>query len=859
VLTGGSKQGRGERLKWLFALVQELEALRNFDLCFHLSSFATWELMPDIGKQSKVDIDGMLEVLRKYGDRKFWNGQYQDAIREALQIKPAASVSAAAHETLKPCIPLLVYHSNLSRKLGDVVLLLTISLLVSGGFGGSESIMEKPWDGQMISYVNVSKFRAIGEQQQLLHAVAALDQVYAAQLRSLASRDSDVHHYFLHASAPSDAELTVMRSEIIPVSRHRESGKTTSFEQFASDVVAAIAAKERRVVKWIALTAQLESEEETIRMRSTAPFLVCPRDAVLEGGLLGGIVKALLQTAADIEWASAEYWLLRRILASLVAKPNLEDIIMSCATLYERSFDSLPEVAEALSVAFVDFVVRNGDSANVVKAARNLSKASIKMVPEIDGKVATFEENLRELKTQGGILSRAQVLSNIGGGDLGTTSNKARNNNLTVSRMKEQHVGMEESLKLVKAKLEHFGAQRALMIACQGASRDFAVLLDLWRTTSASGVSLASARARHLEYAHFVVTHLGSKWQEGENMAFIHREPQGMRLKEFQEKLVGMYAGLDVVILETMGGKVQPTLKAGVAYLNVAAVRVEGGEDDGASNVSLSASGTISLGLDAAILGAVRFRHEVPHSREGSSEPWKKRLRYTTEPAGTKKRLLVVDTKTDLLSPIEASIEEIQTRTAVVRLECQKKAPDSSTALVLQSAISTSNTGILKACAHLVDKQKAEDVVSKLSLAMWDFLLAIREGLAFFSCSPLEDDMRVHHLLCKSFRELLSLVLPSLGPPAQENFHFASLYSFVSMLLPAGFAKPLVDSPMVQRRNSRMQDQQQSPTRHRANSATSPRSVHRKNVKKAILESSTVAPENLDGLPKSPFFERTRK
>ncbi len=117
VLTGGSKQGRGERLKWLFAVVQDLEVLRNYDLCFHLSSFATWELMPDIAKQSKVDIDGMLEVVRRYGDRKFWNGQYQDAMKEALQIKAVPSTLATATETNKPCIPLLVYHSNLSEQL----------------------------------------------------------------------------------------------------------------------------------------------------------------------------------------------------------------------------------------------------------------------------------------------------------------------------------------------------------------------------------------------------------------------------------------------------------------------------------------------------------------------------------------------------------------------------------------------------------------------------------------------------------------------------------------------------------------------------------------------------------------------
>lgn len=96
-----------------------------------------------------------------------------------------------------------------------------------------------------------------------------------------------------------------------------------------------------------------------------------------------------------------------------------------------------------------------------------------------------------------------------------------------------------------------------------------------------------------------------------------------------------------------------------------------------------------------------------------------------------------------------------------------------------------------------MDKNRDVHLVEKLSLAMWDYLLAIREGLAFFSSSSSEEDLRVHHGLCRSFRELLSLVLPSLGPPAAENFHYASLYQFVSLLLPAGFSQPLVDSPMV--------------------------------------------------------------
>ncbi len=178
----------------------------------------------------------------------------------------------------------------------------------------------------------------------------------------------------------------------------------------------------------------------------------------------------MLQTAGDIEWASTEYWLLRRLLACLVVPANLEvmkvanigccclvkfrkkkDIVMSCATLFERSFDSLPAEAEALVSSFVDMVVKGGDSSAVVRAARNLCKASVRMVPELDGKIASFEETLRSLKTQGGALSRAQILSSIGNNELQKNRNQA-----TVQRIKEQHNGMEESLKLTKVKCFFF-------------------------------------------------------------------------------------------------------------------------------------------------------------------------------------------------------------------------------------------------------------------------------------------------------------------------------------------------------------------------------------------------------------------
>ncbi len=174
-----------------------------------------------------------------------------------------------------------------------------------------------------------------------------------------------------------------------------------------------MSARERRVVKWSALIALLESDEEVVRMRA-APFLVCPRDAVVDGGLLAGIVKSLLQTVGNIEWASHEYWLLRRIVLALVAKPAIEDIVMSAATLWERSSDSMPQASDALSAAFVEFMARNGKASAVIKAAQAMEQTAIKLGPELDKRVAEFEQKMNALKEKGGALSRAQKLMTIG-------------------------------------------------------------------------------------------------------------------------------------------------------------------------------------------------------------------------------------------------------------------------------------------------------------------------------------------------------------------------------------------------------------------------------------------------------------
>jgi hypothetical protein len=306
VLKGGSKQVRGERLKWMFALVQELEVLRNFDLCFHLSTFATWELMPDIAQQAKVDLDAMLEVVKRYGDRKFWNGPYQEALQEATAVAAAtaplrSSVTLSGAEVAavgKPCIPLLVYHSN----------------LISGGFGGSESIIEKSWSGHTVSYINVSKFRSIGEQQQVFSLCSSVDQAYSVILKVwfLLQQIICICVFFTgmykKGGFSGVGRVQLFLSRVSPFGRgsHSEpvgdysgvqaprvrqnhqlravcsrrrlfnSRKSKSFFKLfclCSDTNI----KERRVVKWYSLVASLESDEETVRMRSSTPFIVCPR------------------------------------------------------------------------------------------------------------------------------------------------------------------------------------------------------------------------------------------------------------------------------------------------------------------------------------------------------------------------------------------------------------------------------------------------------------------------------------------------------------------------------------------------------------------------------------------------------
>ncbi len=168
VVKASSKSARGQRIRWLYQVLQELEALRNYDLCFHLSGALLWELMPELAKQAKVDLEAMFPTVKRFGDRKFWNGAYSQRLQEEQAV-----------------IPLLVYHSN----------------LISGGSGGTDSVIERGGN----KYLNISKFRAISDQLLLLRQLS--DKCHA-QAALLPPDYGAVLDYFQSIQVLSDADLT---------------------------------------------------------------------------------------------------------------------------------------------------------------------------------------------------------------------------------------------------------------------------------------------------------------------------------------------------------------------------------------------------------------------------------------------------------------------------------------------------------------------------------------------------------------------------------------------------------------------------------------------------------------------------
>ncbi len=675
VVKGSSKAVRGARIRWLYQLLQELEGLRNYDLCFHLSGALLWELMPELAKQAKVDLEAMFATVKRFGDRKFWNGAYLQRLAEDQAL-----------------IPLLVYHSN----------------LVSGGSGGTDSVIER--SGKR--YLNISKFRAISDQLLLLRQVVEKCQ---NQQPSLSADYSNVLDYFQNITVLSDAELTVLRAAIIPVSKFRESAKVTSLEGFSADLISSLSSIDRRLIKWKQLVRLLESDAESVKLRG-ANFLVCPRDALIDGGLLPAVMRALCTKATDIVWLSPEYWLLRRIVRCVTSKLQFEDVILSVCALLALASESMPQAAEPLLNCFCDFASGKPGVGvvQVVRALLSMQDVARQTLPELEKNYQECETQLQVLKKQDGALSRKQALLTIGTAD--------GFENATVRIVKSKKDTVVDSSKLHKAKLAHFRLQRDSVAAIQDKCREVALLIDFWNLSTLQPPQPRFGHNFQISFKYFLVKHTGSKWGEGAGERFVHHEPDGLSRVEFQERLTLVYEpvfGKDAVVFGSEEGE------CAIQFYPVR--KVEGA----AGNVYVT---------------------EVTQE-DGS----KKKCQYDCEQLPSKRRWKVLSAHETALSPTESLVEDLQSRTGVLQDEFGNR---KRLSMLVFQAVSPATTWY----QILVRSANSASASAELQRAVYDYLQSLRDALAELSAqADEEEETRAHVALCKAFDTMVAMAVPLAG------------------------------------------------------------------------------------------------
>ena len=469
---------------------------------------------------------------------------------------------------------------------------------------------------------------------------------------------------------------------------------------------------------------------------------------------------------------SNEYWLLRQILLPIIGKPGLEDIIITSSTLWERAESTLPEHAEQFNDVFVNFVARGGKIKRVKAITRELADEAMRLAPELEVKMNQEEKRLNALKEESGTLHRAEAL-------LKRSQKASHQERETLSRKSGVLV---EKKTLTKAKLEHWAAQVALLRTCVDGSRTLSKLLDLWNAEK------HPLRPVGKMDRFFAVRYVGDVWKSDTDadypLCFVHHECDGVDLSTFRERLRSLYSPVfkdcEVTFLEPRDAIKPSKLDASLPYVKVYEVKRRVNEK-----------------------GKFHFMWEDPFHKAGFVDPWVTVLEFRVRQEPWKKRMVVTSQRTAELTPLDSSVNDITERTRVIRNEIEGKTePDEGTARVLQGAIAPQvNAGLMKACALLVDTSGTYNskMLQRLKDVMWDFVTTVRKGLAFFSTTQDASDVKLHRALCSSFRDLLALVLPSLGAPSKKLFSHESLYEFFSMLHPNSLLPSRVDSPATAR------------------------------------------------------------
>ena len=285
--------------------------------------------------------------------------------------------------------------------------------------------------------LNMTKFRGISDQLLVLRRAAEKLELVA----NSPSIDPSLLQYWNTVEAVGDAELTRLRAAIIPVSKFRETAKTTSLEQFSGELLAALSAVDRRTVKWRQIAVLLESNIESVRLRASV-FVVCPRDALIEGGLVGSLVRALTTKMTDIEYLSSEYMSMRRVLQCASPHRQLEDILLSYGALVSLAAECLPASVELLVLSLSDFLANKLVLSSVHQAIRALQQAAALTLAELQDSIEQFTGQLLKLKKADGALARKEKLTQVGSGD-----------QATIRAVKHQQTGVMDGTRLREAQL----------------------------------------------------------------------------------------------------------------------------------------------------------------------------------------------------------------------------------------------------------------------------------------------------------------------------------------------------------------------------------------------------------------------
>uniref|UniRef100_A0A1I8HAE2 DOCKER domain-containing protein n=1 Tax=Macrostomum lignano TaxID=282301 RepID=A0A1I8HAE2_9PLAT len=224
-------------------------------------------------------------------------------------------------------------------------------------------------------------------------------------------------------------------------------------------------------------------------------------------------------------------------------------------------------------------------------------------------------------------------------------------------------------------------------LAFHEARRDYARQAALYEQCAAACKAVGSTRGKRFLETFYRVGLYGDLFEE--KQVFVYKEPGLTRLAELADRLRAVYEarfGADKVTMLTDSGEVDDTkLESGRAYVQITYVQAETSEADGSSR---------------------HFVLETPFTRSGErhgsvEDQWRRRTRLTAEAAfpTVVKRLRVIRSEHEDLSPLAVAVLELRAAAAKIRSAAEAEPPDMKRLqMVLQGCLATQVRGWLWSC-----------------------------------------------------------------------------------------------------------------------------------------------------------------